>query len=399
MRGVRVLAAGLDSVYVSAHGVLRDGLLTVLRALQHDAATESEPVVVELREDAGAFLLRPHGWRGYPVRMDAPNYTVCIGAAKPFPPVYVMVRSSFLHHMGAEDAVALTREMVERDLFGAPVPLQVSRADVYADVQGWRPVPGDLHRFICRASWRRLFEEPVTEVEVPRRLHSIGRRFSGFVFGKGDVVARVYDKTLELAHRGETWPQVVWTGYDEARPVWRVEFQFRRRALHEFGVGHVHELLAGRQDLWEYGTRWLSLRRRVPGLRPGRWPEANAWTVIRDARMGSPRSGLVRQRIYEASVERLVRGFVGYSTSLAAAGAIGDVASLIQTVPPAQRYVVHRGMSLDDVIARKRALRLSAQPSFTVGRCQQGDMQGDPDAAAQPPRRGGGGAPYMEPAS
>src|SRR5581483_3943948 len=204
---------------------------------------------------------------------------------------------------------------------------------------------------------------------------------------------------LELAHRGETWPQVVWTGYDEARPVWRVEFQFRRRALHEFGVGHVHELLAGRQDLWEYGTRWLSLRRRVPGLRPGRWPEANAWTVIRDARMGSPRSGLVRQRIYEASVERLVRGFVGYSTSLAAAGAIGDVASLIQTVPPAQRYVVHRGMSLDDVIARKRALRLSAQPSFTVGRCQQGDMQGDPDAAAQPPRRGGGGAPYMEPAS
>jgi hypothetical protein len=394
MKGLTVLAAGLDSVYVSAHGVLPKGLLDVLRGLQQDAVAEREPVVIELREDAGAFLLRPHGWRGYPVRMDAPNYTVCIGAAKPFPPVYVMVRSSFLHHMGAEEALAITREMVERDLFAAPVPLQVSRAGVYADVQGWRPTPGDLHRFICRASWRRLFAEPVAEADVSCRLHCIGRRFSGFVFGKGDVVARLYDKTLELTHSGETWPEVVWVGRDPEQPVWRVEFQFRRRALHEFGVGHVNELLAGRQDLWEYGTRWLSLRRRVAGVRPGRWPEAHAWTALRAARMGSPRSGLVRQRISEANVERLVRGFVGYSTSLAAVGSMADVDSVIASLPAAQRYVVRRGMSLDDVIARKRAVRLSGQPSKTVRRCQQGEMHRGPEAEAQPTLRGAAAPPH-----
>lgn len=360
MSEVTVLAAGLDSVYVSARGVLRHGLLGVLQNIQRTAAEDREPVVIELRDDAGAFLLRPHGWRGYPIRMDAPNYTVCIGATKPFPPVYVMVRSSFLHHVGAEDALDITREMVERDLFAAPVPIQVSRADVYADFQGWHPAPGDLHRFVCRASWRRLFEEPETETDVSRRLHSIGRRFSGFVFGKGDIVARIYDKTLELAHSGETWPEAIWIDRDAEQPVWRVEFQFRRRALHEFRVAHVHELLNGRQDLWEYGTRWLSLRRKVRHLRPSRWPETTTWRAIRSAQMGSPRSGLVRQRINEASVERLVRGFVGYSTSLAAAGSIADVDSLIASVPRAERYVVQRGMSLDDVVARKRALRAAA---------------------------------------
>jgi hypothetical protein len=357
---VTVLAAGLDSVYVSARGVLRDGLLGVLQSIQRTAAEDREPAVIELREDAGAFLLRPHGWRGYPLRMDAPNYTVCIGAPKPFPPVYVMLRSSFLHHVGAEDALDITREMVERDLFAAPVPMQVSRADLYADVQGWQPVPGDLHRFVCRASWRRLFEEPEADADVPRRLHSIGRRFSGFVFGKGDVVARIYDKTLELVHSGETWPEVIWTGRDPDQPVWRVEFQYRRRALNEFTVGHVQELLSGRQDLWEYGTRWLSLRRRLTEVRPCRWPETRVWREVRAAQMGSPRSGLVRRRINEANVERLVRGFVGYSTSLAAAGSIADVDSLIASVPRAERYVVQRAMSLEDVVARKRALRAAA---------------------------------------
>lgn len=386
---VRVLAAGLDSVYVSARGVLRPGLVPVLQSVQRSAAEEREPAVIEFREDAGAYLLQPHGWRGYPLRLDSPNYTVCIGAAKPFPPVYVMVRSSFLHHVGAEDALALTHEMVERDLFAAPVPLQASRADVYADVQGWQPHPRDLHRFLCRTSWRRLFEEPEATAEVPRRLHCIGRRFSGFVFGKGDIVARIYDKTLELVHSGETWPEVIWNGRDPEQPVWRVEFQYRRRALHEFGIGHGHELLAGRQDLWEYGTHWLSLRRPIHRLQPCRWPELRVWRAIRAAQMGSPRSGLVRQRINEASVERLVRGFVGYGTSLAAADAIPDVETVIASVPVAQRYVVRRGMALDEVIARKRALRLSAHPSWTVGRRQQGDMQGVPDAAAQPPRRGG----------
>lgn len=393
---VRVLAAGLDSVYVSARGVLRPGLVSVLQSIQRSAAEDREPAVIELREDTGAFLLQPHGWRGYPLRLDSPNYTVCIGAAKPFPPVYVMVRSSFLHHVGAEDALALTHEMVERDLFAAPVPLQASRADVYADVQGWQPLPRDLHRFLCRASWRRLFEEPVADAEVPRRLHCIGRRFSGFVFGKGDIVARIYDKTLELVHSGETWPHVVWTDRDPEQPVWRVEFQYRRRALHEFGVGHVHELLAGRQDLWEYGTHWLSLRRPIHRLQPCRWPELRAWRAIRAAQMGSPRSGLVRQRINEASVERLVRGFVGYGTSLAAADAVADVESVIASVPVAQRYVVRRGMSLDDVIARKRSLRLVGRRSITVRHRQQGEMQGDPEAAAQPPLRGAGTSIHTE---
>ena len=354
---VSVLAAGLDSVYVSVRAELRPGLLMVLRSVQEDAIqSHQRAVVVDLRHDGGAFLLRPYGWRGWPVRMDSPRYTVCLGAADPFPAIYIMVRSAFLHTVGAEEALSITDELVTRDLCGGPAELRVSRADVYADEQGWEPRPSDLGRFVTRAVWRRMFEEPDHDdvPAAPRRAHASGRRFSGFTFGKGAVVARIYDKTLEMAQTGDTWPDVLWPHHDPERPVWRVEFQFRREAVHQFGIRTVPDLLAGRQDLWEYGTRWLSLRRSSRHVAPSRWPEARAWQAMRQAQMGSPCSGLVRQRITQRNIVRLVQGFVGYATSLAATGSVADVQAVIDRVPPARRYVIERGVDLAGIVDRKR---------------------------------------------
>lgn len=353
---LRVLAAGLDSVYLSVRAEVREGLLPVLRSVQADAIQSHQAAVVDLREDGGAFLLQPYGWRGWSVRMDSPRYTVCLGAPDPFPAVYIMVRSAFLHTVGAEEALSITNELVVRDLCDRAVEVRVSRADVYADQQGWAPRPSDLGRFTTRAVARRVFEEPDCEgVPLPpRRMHATGRRFSGFTFGKGAVVARIYDKTLEMARTGDTWPDVLWPDHDPARPVWRVEFQFRREAVHQFGIRTIPQLLDGRQDLWEYGTRWLSLRRPTRHVKASRWPETRAWQELRQAQMGSPCSGLVRQRIAQRNVVRLVQGFVGYATSLAATGSVGDVQAVIDRVPPAQRYVIERGVDLAGIVDRKR---------------------------------------------
>jgi hypothetical protein len=63
----------------------------------------------------------------------------------------------------------------------------------------------DFPRFVCRAQRK-------WEFEADRQMHTGGRRLSGFTFGRGAVLPRIYDKTLELAVRGETWPQVIWRG-------------------------------------------------------------------------------------------------------------------------------------------------------------------------------------------
>lgn len=352
MTALRVLGAGVDSLYVSAKGEFWDGLLLVLQRMVELA--EGETVPFTFREGGPDFLLRPHGWRGYPYWVSSPRFELYVGAAAPFPPVYVQLHSPYLHTLGVEDAAAEAQEFLATDVFHGHMEVAVSRVDVYADEQGWEPRYDDFQRFACRGVRRRLYE-------VPAQLHASGRRLSGFVFGTGDVLARVYDKTLQMQTTEQTWQETVWSGYDRERPVWRVEFQFRREALSSFGVRTVADVLDARQGLWEYGTRWLSLREPTRHTRRARWPEATVWSDLRAAQIGSPRSDLVRDRIRAAAEQRLVRGFVGYATSLAAMGSARDLEAtgvLARDVPAARRYLAKRGVRFGEIAEGKRQRRL-----------------------------------------
>ena len=347
-RGLRVLASGVDSLYASVPGELRDGVVEMLA--EHRANADKDGAVMTFREEDGHFLVRPHGWRGYPFWLSSPRYELFVGAAAPFPPVYTALHSTYIHTLGVEETIGEVQRQLG-DILRGEVSLAPSRIDLYADTQGWQPTAADFGRFVCRGVRRQLYEQP-------RQLHGSGRRLSGFMFGKGDVVARIYDKTLEMQVRGSTWQEVIWQDRDPEAAVWRVEFQFRRRGLTTFGIRSMEQALRSRQDLWEYGTRWLSLRRPTQHAQLYRWPEAPAWVVLRSAQLGSPRSGLIRERIRLADERRLVSGFVGYVSSLAAMSSAADVDGAVRrAVPLANRYLDERGTRFSEIVDRKRALR------------------------------------------
>ena len=347
-RALRVLASGVDSLYASVPGELKDGVIAML--IEHRAKTDKGGAVMTFREEDGHFLVRPHGWRGYPFWLSSPRYEVFVGAAAPFPPVYVALHSPYIHTLGVEAAVG----EVQRQLGGllrGEASLVPSRIDLYADTQGWQPTAADFGRFVCRGVRRQLYEQPP-------QLHGSGRQLSGFMFGKGDVVARIYDKTLEMQVRGSTWQELMWHDRDPEDGVWRVEFQFRRRGLTTFGIRSMDQALRSRQDLWEYGTRWLSLRRPTRHMKMSRWPEASVWVKLRNAQLGSPRSDLIRERVRLADERRLVSGFLGYVSSVAAMSSGSDVDSAVQgAVPLANRYLNERGTRFSEIVDRKRALR------------------------------------------
>jgi hypothetical protein len=307
---------------------------------------------------------------------------VCLGEGRSLPALYLWLQAAHLHRVGVQVAVeelervraALVHEPERRrdrdkdwpraDAWDpAPIPsasppplgtsLTASRVDLYVDSQGWQPQREDFPRFVCRAQRK-------TEFETDRQMHTRGRRLSGFVFGRGAVVARIYDKTLELAVRGETWPQVIWQGANPERPVWRVELQFRRSALKAFRLQTVADVLATRQELWEYGMRWISLREPNGDSNRSRWPEAPVWTVLRQTALGSPCSELVRERKEAAGRLRLLRGFVGYATSLAACDNGADLEeALREMVPEVRAYLSDKGTTFGNVVLRKREARLA----------------------------------------
>ncbi len=220
---LRVLASGVDRLELSVRGSLRNEVLTVLEVAKLEAQRmrESEPFRFPGYERG--FLVQGSGRRAYPYVVVSPDFGLTVRPNGELPPVRVDILSEYLHEAGAEAASAEVERLLAAALFVVPPDVVVSRVDLYADVQGWELEETDGRRFVSRAR--------------KRTTRTDGRRLTGFVFGEGGpLLARVYDKTAEIGRVGESWLPERWGERADERPVWRVELQYRRRVLAEFGA-------------------------------------------------------------------------------------------------------------------------------------------------------------------
>ena len=176
----------------------------------------------------------------------------------------------------------------------------------------WVPVLEDLHRFVGYGRNRRGFEER-------NQAFTTGDRLTGLMFGRDALVARLYDKTQEIRRRGISWLPDLWGIDGQSEPVCRLEFQFRRKVLVEFHLRSVEDTLASLQDLWRYAVGdWLSLRMPTTNQQRTRWHVDPPWQEIQVIEMAPSCTGVVRRRLEQATLQRIVQGLWGYVTSLAA---------------------------------------------------------------------------------
>jgi len=344
---IAVLSAGIDTLHLSARGQLKSSVREDLEEAKVRALAAEEPVPFELPVTSQAFLMKPFGLRGYAYWLTSPDFELVLGKGERFPAALVQFHSAYLHSCGPAMAWDLVNLMLRHDLFVAPPDVAVSRVDLYVDFQGWIPVVDDLRRFVCQGRQRRVFEE----------VFVTGRQLTGFMFGRGGLAARIYDKTEECRKRSNGWLLDVWEGGDRSLPVWRLEFQFRRLVLGEFHLRGVEEVTGSIQDLWDYSTdRWLSLRRPTGDKQVKHWPEDPAWRQLRAATLAPASTGIVRQRIEEASEEMLVRGLMGYATSLAALRQQTDLGDALADAEPLVRsYLANRDRDFVGEVRRKAA--------------------------------------------
>lgn len=156
--------------------------------------------------------------------------------------------------------------LLRHEVFAGAYRLNVSRIDIYADFQGWEPQVADLDRFVSFSRHRRGFKEN-------QQVYMTGPHLTGFMFGKSDLAARIYDKTVEIQRRGVSWLPDLWGIDGSVWLVWRLEFQYRRAVLAEFNLSDVDDTVASVQDLWRYGTeKWMSLRVPTNHSVRRRWP-------------------------------------------------------------------------------------------------------------------------------
>lgn len=185
----------------------------------------------------------------------------------------------------------------------------MSRVDLFADVQGWDVIATDRRRFAARANSRRTYEEKDD--------------LTGLQWGAGkSVLARIYDKTIEIRRDGKDWWLSIWgNSYDNTERVVRTEFQVKRDALREFGLHSPEQVLAARPILWKYLTEnWLSLRELTDDSNVSRRAVDADWLAIQGAQLDSEGIGeeLVRCGSQTGDLRRIIPALVGYATRFGA---------------------------------------------------------------------------------
>ncbi len=262
--GFRRLVHGLDTLQVAYYLTCDreaefsfERLLLAKERLRASKQRAGTPV-----EIAGlSFLLRRSGsGSGYPLVLDGRQYTIECGESNN-PSFFVTFRSEGLWHAGA---AAIHRQFLEWARSAGLAPRRaeaVSRADFAFDYQV-APVDFDADDMLSLSAKDAVYRED--------------GRLQTLMFGKGDVVLRLYDKVTEIEQQSDkVWLFDLW---GVKADVWRIEWQVRKAVLRRFGIRSLEDLFENRADLLRYlATEHDSLRRATSDSNRSRWPFHPLW--------------------------------------------------------------------------------------------------------------------------
>jgi hypothetical protein len=315
----RLLLASPDTLHFSADIQLSDELHEKLER-EKLAAQEADKVnAVHCPDWLGAQVL-PHGARGgYGLVLQTDDFSIKVLGKGILnrPGLFIELRSHFLHThpqgtQGAcEEALGWLRNQLLYDQDERTVhslvswsAVRLSRVDLHADWQGgWEPTPADglddsLRRFIkpARVKWHAFTD---------------GTTFTGFVFGSGPVLARIYNKSHQARQKLDDGyfalvAERSGDAYDPVLDVWRLEFQLRREGVKGFKlyrepdsndneadieaelsaeelqhIGTLPRFFAYQEALWQHLTHhWLRLVVPDGQANRSRWPLDPTWTLL-----------------------------------------------------------------------------------------------------------------------
>ncbi|OAI52519.1 hypothetical protein AYO46_00750 [Betaproteobacteria bacterium SCGC AG-212-J23] len=272
----KLLLRGIDSLYLSYQGKLKDGKKAELEKLRELARNydprESARAQLPIGEHLFEVLDKGSGFYPFGLADYAFRIRLASEKAKQIPVASVQVSSEFLASVGVQEAERQLRAVLETlvDLEGGE---KVGRADLFADFATDFPMEA-----IHRDEWVTRAEEIHT--------YSVKRKLSGWTLGLGGPIgARLYNKTLEIESHSHKfffhgiWEKNGWLPIDE---IWRLEFELKRHALAGFGINALSDLQRASGSLWRYlTTEWARLAvTNAEDQTRARWVTQPLWIAL-----------------------------------------------------------------------------------------------------------------------
>ena len=143
------------------------------------------------------------------------------------PIIKVEFRSSFLARLGHVGAMQYVNELITSYILKEYL-IKVSEIHLATDIQGYDFTELDYYRF------KTLKRNNIKHVEDnSSSIYYTGRNFTGFTFGSGDEMLRIYNKTVEISKNPDKAfiKHFAWSNSPDYNPdstVWRIEIQYRQ---------------------------------------------------------------------------------------------------------------------------------------------------------------------------
>ena len=249
------------------------------------------------------FVVKPGGAKGYEWILENGDVHICVAkevqSGRIIPELFITFRAEYLWRVGYEAAFNEVNTWIST--WANICDNRVSRADLCIDIQMPFPKLDPKRQLVTRARHKAEYIE----------VYASGCRGTGYKVGKDALVARIYNKHLEIKASRKEWFKDIWlyNGWDGKTPVIRVEFQARRLFLKDMAVDNFDSLLERLADMWRYFThQWLTVR--IPGedKHRHRWPIIDWWVLIQGEYIlfGEP-LGVLRHKQPQVRYDHLMR--------------------------------------------------------------------------------------------
>jgi hypothetical protein len=314
------LLAGMDTVYFSCDLPLSDVMRERLSQEKTVAQTRATQRQVHCPEWLEAQVAPQGAKGGYTFLIETEYFSVKLLGEhiQNRPSVFIEMRSHALHThpegaAGAcEAALAWVRSHLYADQLVAAKDAinfsaaKISRADIHIDWQGgYAPALSNLSEEL------RCFIRPG---RVKGALYFQGGAATGIQFGRSQVVARLYNKSLETKEKGnEAYAELLTArcgeAYNPKQDMWRLEFELKREGAKGFQlyappeeedpdeeveaemsaeelqhIGALPRFFARMEELFLHLTRhWLRLVEESEDANRSRWPMHPTWQQLREA--------------------------------------------------------------------------------------------------------------------
>ena len=313
---------GVDSLYISYRGLLREGVKEYLEEKKRLAQSddETEQALSRMPINFHLFEVKDRGTKGYSFILVDNWYRIQISESekKVLPTIYVQVSSELLTGHGPENAISRLRKIVKKLLVKIEEET-VSRADIFVDF-----TTNEKLEDIKSISW-------ITRAKK-LAVYRYCDAFTGLVIGQGgDISARIYDKTLEIDSSHKYYLKEIWEkrGWDTVQKVWRLEFQLKRVCLKEMSINTFPNLMEKVNSLWVYCSNdWLRLAVKDDTVNRTRWMTNPMWKEVQGVRINDGNLVGVLREVDKSRVpsdKTIFQNGMGYLTSFAAKEGFGKV--------------------------------------------------------------------------